>query len=319
MNSTPLGSFDVRDPAPSEIMIVPATLHYDGFEEERTYQLVVEDNRWKIAGTALAQAPLPAVPADPIDAVALFLRTAQSDRSLRQNRAAYYLGGSLRDQVAGGQIAGVSQILKEQKPFFSFRIERVVASDQDNSYVQATLFYQDSTEVKRLFSVSNREEGIWRIFKVSIDDGVGDPADDFPGSNWQVFNQGDFNGDGLVETLFYKEASVTPVDMFVDPDLNQRSFVVGAIMVAQAGAEGPWTMLTVDDDSIRADKVLGRFRSDAAQEGPAAFLFALDPNTDSVFKLLPLKADGTAYTQMVGINWSANASAYRIVGPHGAE
>jgi hypothetical protein len=186
-------------------------------------------------------------------------------------------------------------------------------------YIQATLFYGGGTaEAKRIFTVSNREDGIWRIFKVVITDGVDGPGDAPPDADWYELTQGDFNGDGIDERIFVAPASVTPQDHFADEYLRENAIVVSRIRIEQAGAHGPWNMLVVDSVAMMADKELGRFISGAAPDGPAAFLLALYPGSGSFINLLPLKADGTAYTQMVGLNWSYDAGAYRIVGPHGA-
>ncbi|HEU5099617.1 MAG TPA: hypothetical protein VFU22_11390 [Roseiflexaceae bacterium] len=75
---------DVRGPEdrPADVLFVPATLSYQGFSEERMFLLVVEDGRWKVTDSQLVQNPVPAQPADAIDAVRLFLTSTQIDRSM---------------------------------------------------------------------------------------------------------------------------------------------------------------------------------------------------------------------------------------------
>ncbi len=55
LHSIGLQSFDVRpaEDRPSEVLFVPATLHYAEFAEERVYELVVEQERWRVHGSSL--------------------------------------------------------------------------------------------------------------------------------------------------------------------------------------------------------------------------------------------------------------------------
>jgi hypothetical protein len=77
-------------------------------------------------------------------------------------------------------------------------------------------------------------------------------------------------------------------------------------------------MLEVNAVSVRAsDGPLGPFTSDGSA-GPAAFLLAIDQGGMVLIHLLPLKADGTAYSQYIGLNWSPTAGGYRIIGPAGS-
>jgi hypothetical protein len=315
LNPIALNAFDVHDPAPSEVMLVPATLRYQGFVQEQFFQLTVEDNRWKVVASWQTQDPA----VDPSDAVSKFLLAARYDRGMQPNHATFYLGGRLRELVQNGQITDVGAIVQEQYAYSDFTIDRVLASDGDQVYIEATLFYGQGESGKRIFTVSNREEGTWRIFKVVITDGADDPGTNNPppDADWYELARGDFNGDGLEERVLVVPAYVTPQDNFFDAYLRDQAIVVARMRVEQAGAEGPWTMLIADSESVRADKLLGSFRSPASPDGPAAFLLAIDPDGVSRFNLLPLKADGHAYTQSIGLSWNADVSGYRIDGPHG--
>lgn len=315
MQGDTLDSFEIREPMPSEIMLVLATLHYHSFDENRFYHLVVEDGHWKIAGTNAAQQPQPAPAAGPIDAVSLLLQAMQQDRALRNGLTIPYLGGSLRESVERGKMAGASAILQEQRPFVAFRVERELASDQDQVYVEATLVYDDG-EAGRIFTVSAREAGAWRVFKVAPADVIGQPD---AGSGWLPLVRGDFNQDGIEETVYVLPSSVVPQDQFADEELRANPIVISQLVIEQPGAHGPWPMLTVDRLGMTADKLLGSFTSDASPHGPEAFVLAFRPGADPIINLLPLKADGHAYTQAVALNWSQEAHAYRIVGPHGGQ
>jgi hypothetical protein len=316
MQGDTLDSFEIREPMPSEIMLVLATLHYHSFDENRFYHLVVEDGRWKIAGTNAAQQPQPAPAAGPMDAVSLLLQAMQQDRGLRNGLTVPYLGGSLRDSVERGKMAGASAILQEQRPFASFRVEREIASEQDQVYVEAALVYDDGGEADRIFTVSAREGGAWRIFKVAPANVIGQPD---AGSGWLPLVRGDFNQDGIEETVYVLPSTVTPQDQFADEDLRANAIVISQLVIEQPGAHGPWPMLTVDRLGMTADKLLGSFTSEASPPGPDAFVLAFRPGADPIINLLPLKADGHAYTQAVALNWSQDAHAYRIVGSHGGQ
>ena len=54
----PLQSFEVRDALnePTEVLLVPATLRYPEFEEERLYEMVVEDGQWRVTGSGKVSA-----------------------------------------------------------------------------------------------------------------------------------------------------------------------------------------------------------------------------------------------------------------------
>jgi hypothetical protein len=56
----------------------------------------------------------------------------------------------------------------EQNPFQSFTVDKVTATDSENTYVQATLYYGPGAGFPRIFQVSTRDGGIWRIFNVAL-------------------------------------------------------------------------------------------------------------------------------------------------------
>lgn len=314
-----LNAADVRDPEdrPADVLFVPATLSYQGFSEERLFMLVVEDGRWKVTESQRVQNPAPAQPADALDAVRLFLTFTQADRSMRQ--ASYYLGNRLRAQVLSGQIRDAGAILDEQNPFSSFRVDRVVSTDVENSYVQATLLYGDgAVQAKRLFMVSQREERAWRIFNVTITDGVDDPGPQgsWPGPGWQMLATGDFNADGLEETIFFREANLSTASRFHDDYLTQNARVVSEVLIAQPAAHGPQIMFRADLASARtADRVLVPFATAELPQAPAAFLMAVDPARTVFLNLLPLRADGNGHSPVIGIQWSQAEGGYRLAAP----
>ena len=54
LHEAPLKGFEVGEPRdePSEVLLVPATLRYEGFVEERQYELVVEEGQWRVANSS---------------------------------------------------------------------------------------------------------------------------------------------------------------------------------------------------------------------------------------------------------------------------
>ncbi|HEY0606082.1 MAG TPA: hypothetical protein VGD58_24370, partial [Herpetosiphonaceae bacterium] len=102
---------------------------------------------------------------DPLQAVELFLTAAQHDRSGKT--ASFYAGGSLRATLEDG-VSDIGSVLYEQNPFQEFIVDRVVGSNEQNTYVKAALYYGPDGAYDRIFTVSNREEGAWRVFDVTI-------------------------------------------------------------------------------------------------------------------------------------------------------
>lgn len=75
-------------------------------------------------------------------------------------------------------------------------------------------------------------------------------------------------------------------------------------------------MLKIDTIGVRADgKILAPFTNEQRPDGPAAFVLALDPGSSTFINLLPLKADGAAFGQTIGINWNPARHGYRLTGP----
>jgi hypothetical protein len=197
-------------------------------------------------------------------------------------------------------MADASAILQEQQPFVSFRVNREIASEQNQVYVEAALVYDNGGEAGRIFTVSTREEGAWRIFKVRPTDVIGQPA---AASGGLPLVHGDFNQDGTEETVYVLPSTLTSQDHFADEKPRTNAIVISQLVIEQPGAHGRWAMLTVDRLAITADKLLGSFASDASPHGPDAFVLALRPGADTLINLLPLQADGHAYTQAVALKW----------------
>ena len=105
----------------------------------------------------------PELPEDAPDAVRLFLRAAQADRSGRL--AAFYTDGSLRLAMLAGR-TDVAGVLHEQSPFRSFTVDKATGGDDGHTYVQATLAYGDGTgPLARIFTVSKTDAG-WRVLNI---------------------------------------------------------------------------------------------------------------------------------------------------------
>ncbi|HEU5099616.1 MAG TPA: hypothetical protein VFU22_11385 [Roseiflexaceae bacterium] len=166
--------------------------------------------------------------------------------------------------------------------------------------------------------VSQREERTWRIFNVTITDGVDDPGppSSWPGPGWQMLTTGDFNADGLEETIFFRAASVSTDSRFHDDYLTQNARVISEVLIAQPAAHGPQIMFRVDRGSARtADRVLMPFVTAEWPQAPAAFLMGVDPGRAVFLNLLPLRADGNGHSPVIGIQWSQAEGGYRLAAP----
>ncbi|HEY0733880.1 MAG TPA: hypothetical protein VGD69_03160 [Herpetosiphonaceae bacterium] len=104
---------------------------------------------------------------DPLQAVELFMTALQHDRTGKT--ASFYTGGTLRTTFEDG-ITDIGGVLHEHNPFQWFTVDRVVGSDQQNTYVKGALHYGPGAAYDRIFTVSNREDGEWRVFKVTVPD-----------------------------------------------------------------------------------------------------------------------------------------------------
>lgn len=261
----------------------------------------------------LPPAPQPA-PASASDAVRLLLQAAQTDASLQQ--ALPYLGGSLREEVAAGR-ADVGALLQIQNMFSSYGVDREYADGQGNVYVDARLFFggDQASGFGRIFTLSNAD-GAWRVIKVTDAAVIPTPRPAWPGPGWQAAIEADLTGDGVAETVYYAPSSVVPRDRF--GDANDAIAVVGSeVMVSQPSDGGDHAILlrAARQSLSAADKRIGSFVSGAAPDGPEAFLLAVTPGEPVQVHLLPLKADGSAYAQGVGVYWNGDEGAFRFATP----
>jgi hypothetical protein len=307
-------SYEVGMPLdrPSEVLFVPVRLNYPTYSEDRIFTLAVEGDRWRVNGSALRD-PEPQPMQTAGDTVGIFLQMAQNDRTMQKAR--FYLGGRLRELVESGQVGDVGPIVQSRYAFTSFVVGEELGTDGDYVLVQATLFFgpDQSDYGKRHFKVSNRE-GVWRIVEVTIVEDTPPPPDQgWPGPEWRVWSTGDFSGDGLVETLYYRPSNLQPQTTFEDAALAANAITVEAAMIAQDGAHGPWTMLEIDGLGIRADmQPLKIYAGDGGGNPARAYLMAVGPSTGTLIHLLPLNADGTQHSQFVGINWNEAEHGYRL-------
>lgn len=142
------------------------------------------------------------------------------------------------------------------------------------------------------------------------------PPASFPGEGWTAWKQGDFNGDGLEETVFLKENGQVNYDRLEDALLNSSSLNATAVLAVQESAHNPVVLLEIDSRSARtSDGHVLPF----GEGGPAFFQVAVSYAYEGrSLHVLPLKADGYAYTQALAFKWSPAHSAYRpIGGPNG--
>jgi hypothetical protein len=103
----------------------------------------------------------------PLQAVEIFMTALQHDRSGKT--ASFYAGGTLRATLEDG-IDDIGGVLHEQNPFQWFTVDAIVGSDEHNTYVKGALYYGPGAAYDRIFTVSDREDGEWRVFKVTVPD-----------------------------------------------------------------------------------------------------------------------------------------------------
>lgn len=133
------------------------------------------------------------------------------------------------------------------------------------------------------------------------------------GNSWQVSHSGDFNGDGLKETLTYWPAGVAPLDDFGDAALDSNAIIVSAVQVLQDGESGPFPLLSIDGSGVNAsDGVIASFTSDIRPQGATAFRLAPSSGIGPLLYLLPLDENGHAFTQALRVGWDEHSHAYRI-------
>jgi hypothetical protein len=260
-----------------------------------------------------ASEPPPQLAQSATEAVERFLTTVQADRSGR--RSLPYAGGRLREGIER-QVLDMGGVLHEQNPFTGFRVDGEIAQATPFVYVRATLLYGSdaSGEAARIFTTSAHEGG-WRVFEVSLDVNSPPPPPPAEGDGWQVALSGDFNGDGLVETLRYRPSALAMQDGFGDGTLDSNAIAVSEVEVLQDGAHGPWAWVQANGDGVWAsDRQLAAIASDARPQGAAAFRFALGSGTGPLFYILPLDENGRAFTQAIAVIWDAGAHEYRIHG-----
>lgn len=305
----------------ADLSFLPATLAYQGFSEERVFTVAFDyaanPPAPKIYGSELAREGRP-LATSPEDAAQRLLLELSADRSGRS--AAPYLAGDLRERLNRSEPldlleqGGTGPML----PLHSYRVIGRAGEEAGFTYVELALDLGDQLGVTR-FLKTQQIDGAWRVIAVlNALASEPAPAPDFPGAGWTAWKQGDFNGDGLQETVYIKEAGQMAHDRLEDPLLNSESLNATAVLVAQDGAHGPFTLLEIDSQSLRsADGLVIPFAESAA--GPAFFQVAVSYAYEGRFlHVLPLNTEGYAFTQALAFKWSPADNGYRLIGgPHG--
>jgi hypothetical protein len=304
----------------ADLGFLPVTLTYQGFSEERVFTVAFDYEATpaalKIYGSEPAREGRP-VASSPEEAAQRLLLELWADRSGR--RALPYLAGPLRARVAQGEQVdlleqgGAGPML----PLHSYRVVGLVAEDGAFTYVEVAVDMGEQLAAAR-FVKAQELDGAWRVVEVlNALAGGPPPAPEFPGAGWTAWKQGDFNGDGLQETVYLKQTDLVAHDRLDDPLLSSDSLNATAVLVAQDGAHGRYALLEIDGQSARASD--GFVIPFAAGAAPAFFQVAVSHAYEGRFlHILPLNAEGRAFTQALAFKWSPAHSGYRpIGGPHG--
>ncbi len=207
-----LTSFTVGAPLdrPSEVLFVPATLTYSAADEQRIFTLVVVDGQWRVRESFID------VPVEPPTRE----NAPQTVRALLASfgggtEAVYpYVSTNVRASIEAGRPAHELLGLPPMA-WTSFTVGEPLDAPSEVLFVPATLVYPTFTEERHFTLVV--EEQQWRVTGSAVvqDEAgavslfpVGSDGTPWQGPQWSVAKAGDFNNDGLVESLFYQASGV---------------------------------------------------------------------------------------------------------------
>lgn len=142
------------------------------------------------------------------------------------------------------------------------------------------------------------------------------PDGGWPGPGWQLATEGDFNGDGRLERVYYRPSSVVPDPATRTPIYAAYTLVVDQLVIAGMRPGNPVPLATVDRSTVRSDRILATLVTPESTPAntPAAFLLAAPYNPNVLVAVIPINNAGQMYAQGFGLKWNTAEGAYRLSG-----
>lgn len=142
------------------------------------------------------------------------------------------------------------------------------------------------------------------------------PATGWPGPGWKQIHEGDFNGDGFVERVYYKPSSLQPDPTMRTPVYSKYTVVAEEVLIGQIEPNHAYPLATIDLSNVRGQGILATLvsPSQGPENSPYAFLLAAPSDADTPVAVIPLNVNGQGYTQGFGLRWDPAKGDYRLAG-----
>lgn len=142
------------------------------------------------------------------------------------------------------------------------------------------------------------------------------PTGGWPGPGWQLAHEGDFNGDGKVEQVFFRPSGLQVDPAMRGPGYAAYTHVADEVIIAQVTPTHSYAVAQIDRTSVRAGRILATLVSpeQGPQNSPYGFLLAAPADAQTPLAVIPLNIAGNGYTQGFGLRWDAAEGDYRLSG-----
>ncbi len=135
----------------------------------------------------------------------------------------------------------------------------------------------------------------------------------WPGPEWQVAHQGDFNGDGLNEKIYILPSPIVPDEAtFYRPGYEAYHWVATEALIIQEQDGVQRILATISPLEVRSEHMVLATLAGASRR-PAAFFVAAPLDDTTPLATIPLDSAGMGYTQGFGLRWNPDTSAYRLL------